>query len=543
MESGGSTLIWTVISFGMAALELALGAAIGWWLRGRKPFDPETSPEVQQARAALAKLHDLAASVAADVGQHTTQVQAISDELTSIEGDSDLESAVVGTVAKILQANNQLAQQLATAEVKLQEQAHEIEIRTVYALTDQLTGRANRRAFDHELERRIIEWQRRQTPVSLAMVDIDHFKKFNDTHGHQAGDAVLRGVAEVLHRSMRDMDLVARYGGEEFGIIMPVTPGEAAGPVAERVRAAVAAAIFRFEGTDLKVTVSEGAAQSQPGDTAATLVKRADDALYAAKKAGRNRVYFHDGENLRPVEVGSVPPRTANAPTKPPAAKSNLAAESASFSGQRENKSAPTQASPTPVPANTRAMPLEQPTADVFNTRRDELAEAANREAYARSVRQRVAESNRFGTSLSLMLVQLDDLQSITQLHGPQAVTAVQRAVDQFLTATIREMDTVSRYRENAFAVLLPGTPLTDAARVAERVRRAVAETPLKLGKHELSFTVSVGVVEARHGDDYEALLKRSEATVQAAHDAGRNRTYVCLGGTFEPSEAVLAVS
>src|SRR6185503_7619557 len=105
--------------------------------------------------------------------------------------------------------------------------------------TDALTGLANRRAFDDELNRRFAEWQRRKTMFSLLILDVDHFKKFNDTHGHQAGDAVLTGVAATLRQTFREMDLVARYGGEEFAAILPVTNLTEALRAAERARAAI----------------------------------------------------------------------------------------------------------------------------------------------------------------------------------------------------------------------------------------------------------------------------------------------------------------
>src|SRR6185295_20304286 len=91
------------------------------------------------------------------------------------------------------------------------------------ARTDALTRLANRRAFDDELERRFNEWKRLRVPYTLLMADVDHFKKFNDTHGHQAGDEVLKGVAKTLKDTMREMDFVARYGGEEFAAVLPVT--------------------------------------------------------------------------------------------------------------------------------------------------------------------------------------------------------------------------------------------------------------------------------------------------------------------------------
>ena len=154
------------------------------------------------------------------------------------------------------------------------------------AATDGLTGLANRRTFDAALQREISRGARTGSPVSLAMVDIDRFKPLNDTHGHQAGDDVLREVAQALKQRCRDMDVPARYGGEEFAVILPDTDATSAFEVAERLRQVVETA-----NTSLPVTVSIGVATSSAGSRGAEdLIAAADTALYASKRAGRNRV-------------------------------------------------------------------------------------------------------------------------------------------------------------------------------------------------------------------------------------------------------------
>ncbi|MBC8871636.1 MAG: GGDEF domain-containing protein [Planctomycetes bacterium] len=171
------------------------------------------------------------------------------------------------------------------------------------ARTDPLTGLANRRALNQELERRIAQFQRQGTPLSLLLIDVDHFKRFNDSHGHQAGDEMLCTMARALRDTVRDMDLATRYGGEEFAIVLPGTPLNDAKIAAERVRRATAEIEFTFRGAKLRDTVSVGLAQAMEMDDPQSLLRRADDALYAAKEAGRNRSYFHDGEMCLPVRT------------------------------------------------------------------------------------------------------------------------------------------------------------------------------------------------------------------------------------------------
>lgn len=154
---------------------------------------------------------------------------------------------------------------------------------------DSLTGLANRREFDYRLADEVARCQRRPRPLSLIFCDIDHFKAVNDTHGHAAGDAVLAGLADVLRAGVRETDLAARIGGEEFAVVVAEGPLDAARALAERLRSALAAQIMDPIGA--AVTASFGVAERRSGESAVELLARADAALYAAKRSGRNRVH------------------------------------------------------------------------------------------------------------------------------------------------------------------------------------------------------------------------------------------------------------
>ena len=154
------------------------------------------------------------------------------------------------------------------------------------ATTDALTGVANRRAFDHSLQLELAIVERRGTPLSLLMLDVDHFKRINDTYGHEAGDKVLVAIAQLLGGCARVIDVVARVGGEKFAVILPNTDAGGAHEVAERMRSAVARSNWLGQPT----TVSIGAATLHDKEDAASLYVRADAALYAAKTSGRDRV-------------------------------------------------------------------------------------------------------------------------------------------------------------------------------------------------------------------------------------------------------------
>jgi histidine kinase len=159
------------------------------------------------------------------------------------------------------------------------------------AATDGLTGLYNHEYFQNILTKEMLQSRRQLRNLSLIMVDIDHFKKFNDNHGHQVGDLVLKKVAKSIQTVCRGSDVVARYGGEEISIILPETDAERAVMVAERIRAAIASSSIQIDGQSLKVTASLGV--SSLGDDIAdseTLLRVADKALYTSKDLGRNRV-------------------------------------------------------------------------------------------------------------------------------------------------------------------------------------------------------------------------------------------------------------
>jgi len=159
------------------------------------------------------------------------------------------------------------------------------------ATTDGLTGLLNRRTFNLQLQSRLREALRYNRPLSLLLLDVDHFKKVNDTYGHPAGDVVLRGIAALAQKQARETDIVARYGGEEMALILPETDAQGAHAIAERIRNAAASGTHATEQGNIQVTVSIGLATwPGPGDSAEELLEAADKALYRAKQAGRNRV-------------------------------------------------------------------------------------------------------------------------------------------------------------------------------------------------------------------------------------------------------------
>jgi len=254
----------------------------------------DTSTALQEALdIAVSALRD-ASEDATDYGDilNKTAVALKSSSLSSVPLH-DIISALARRTAKTVNHNLQLQGRLQDSASELQTMRTTLASVHREANTDGLTGVANRRRFDTVLRNEIARAGADGQPFSLIIADVDHFKKFNDTHGHTVGDQVLRSVAGFLGSLVREGDMVARYGGEEFGIIMPGISVDQAAATAELLRASVASRkiIQRGSGTPVgSVTMSFGIAEYRGVETANSLIERADRALYLAKAGGRNMV-------------------------------------------------------------------------------------------------------------------------------------------------------------------------------------------------------------------------------------------------------------
>ncbi|TFY86185.1 GGDEF domain-containing protein [Pseudomonas kairouanensis] len=241
-----------------------------------------------------------------------TQIREQVDGLqTSVQDAADLDSlkhvleshleGLLGTMDEHQQQRDQreqevaarlkgLAERVANMEQEAQGYREHLEVQRQKALIDPLTGLPNRAAWSERLDQEVNAWQQHGNSLSLAMLDLDHFKRINDGYGHLAGDKVLKIIANVLRKRLRATDFIARFGGEEFVLLMPNSSVADAVAVGNQLRAAIEACPFHFKGEPVTITVSMGVAQFQPGERSELALKRADAALYRAKAAGRNQV-------------------------------------------------------------------------------------------------------------------------------------------------------------------------------------------------------------------------------------------------------------
>lgn len=257
------------------------------------------SEEIHDAGVQLSReLSSVAGAIAEAQRSQAAYGQTLAEADAGLEGAEGpqvkrLVQSLTRATRKVRDENSALEYRLAASTKEVAKLREHLEQVRRDAMTDALTSLANRKAFDDELERRCAEAASSGEPLTLAVLDVDHFKRFNDTWGHQTGDQVLRYVASVLSRLAQPPRVAARYGGEEFAVIFPGESSTVAQDLLEAIRQEIGSRTLKRRSTNEElgaVTISIGLAGLRAGETPAALLGRADEALYASKRGGRNRV-------------------------------------------------------------------------------------------------------------------------------------------------------------------------------------------------------------------------------------------------------------
>jgi diguanylate cyclase len=244
--------------------------------------------ELRRALTVIAELEVITRRVREELSKHQSSLVRFRERIGDMQRKDNTQSitAMISEAESVLKPTLELSQEIAAAYDALRYQTSSLMSFTENR-TDSLTGLGNRRAMEEGLNSQFALTGRYRTIFSIAIFDLDFFKRINDEHGHLAGDELLRQFGEVLGETIRETDLSCRFGGEEFVVVMPETDLAGACRFAERIRSSTE--------KRLETTVSAGVAMALDGDTAKSLIGRADEALYAAKHNGRNCIYSHSG--------------------------------------------------------------------------------------------------------------------------------------------------------------------------------------------------------------------------------------------------------
>jgi diguanylate cyclase len=272
--------------------------------------------EERQLQRAGLRLGELAHQLIQEVGgisegtaRYGTVLSRARDDVAGTASRQEVErllSSIIGETARMQEHVQRLETLLVESTTRIEDLRHDLQLAWREARTDGLTGLANRKHFDFAVRTAVAQSLEQGAPVCLVMADVDHFKKFNDEHGHVMGDHVLRLVASIIKGNVKGNDLPARYGGEEFAIILPATRLDDAVTLANQLCQAIAARQFQLKQSRQtlgRVTMSFGVAEYVASQSVNDWLGRADEALYEAKRSGRNRVVS--------APAGSRPARVA----------------------------------------------------------------------------------------------------------------------------------------------------------------------------------------------------------------------------------------
>ena len=289
----------------LAGVLMAIGSLIGYrFARRNAPdfADPLSDGDRERVLQLLHELESWTSEYSGNVSDYQIKLDELSKAVGASAGNSQADNRVVMLLQQIMNNNDQLKDRLDAAERQLEKQTRQIESYLTEARTDGLTGLYNRRAFDQKLEELFIAYRNGGRSFVAVLIDIDKFKAINDTHGHQAGDQVLKQLAQTLRTELDHAIIVARFGGEEFSVIMD-GPLRIAAEKMNEVRKRIAKTHMDTGEKLIEVTISVGLSEPREDLVVGPVLRRADESLYTAKNIGRNRVYYDEGKG--PILVGA----------------------------------------------------------------------------------------------------------------------------------------------------------------------------------------------------------------------------------------------
>jgi len=288
---------WIIIAWVLPSV--VMGGVAGFLLGKNHRPEKDAEDVQQQKRATLKALRTILKSaqrLTEDMGSHQHELEEVERHVQELDLGTEfaeVQQEFIGQITTVVESNRRLSDDLTCTRFRLQQQEVELDRTRAEARTDELSGVANRKAFDETLEYLMASFKREQRPFAMVLCDVDHFKWINDTHGHAAGDEVVTRVGKILSDCVRAGDFVSRYGGDEFALFFTDDAVKVAPQIADRIRTIVEQRNWEL-GDDRQqaaVTFSMGLTVVREGDTIQSFFDRADRALYQSKRSGRNQLH------------------------------------------------------------------------------------------------------------------------------------------------------------------------------------------------------------------------------------------------------------
>jgi diguanylate cyclase (GGDEF)-like protein len=467
-------------------------------------------------RQVLSSLEVLAAELAGEVKGHGVRLKQISGAL---EKDSHQSAAsVISAVTQILDATDDVQRGVAAAEERIASEAESMQMQAILTHTDLLTSLPNRRALEAELQR-LANQPTSRSPVlcTLLLIDLDGFSEVNMDYGHRGGDVILRQAAGMVKQLVRGRDMVARFGGDTFAMALIQTTLHDALPIAERVRKTLEDAQYSHGTRPLRLTASIGVAQLAAEEMLAADVRRPEEALTAAQTAGGNVCYRHDGQQSYPVS-------SAFQTKQPQSGEQSLSLASlwrdSATIGLTEAELA------SQSPQNKQPDQDEDPT-------------LTGRSLFAANLNRRLAEWKRGGSSVSVAVMRVDQLDELTERFGEQSQAFLRQVLGRLLEAATREMDERCEFEDGLFAMILPGIDKSNALAVAERLRLQVRQCKIRIGSDLWDLTASIGMAHCTVAARVMDIMLSAEAAMNEASKLGGDA--VCVGQPIQDPLAAVS--
>ncbi len=449
-------------------------------------WESQTAREAEIVEA-TERLRLFARTLAQDVDAHQSEVQAVNNSLHETT-DSQREEAICEAVNRLIEANETMQQQLQSAQDQIQSQACQLESAERKANTDALTRVGNRRAFDEHLAKRFAQGPGQAG--TLALLDIDNFKQFNDTHGHRTGDEVLRVVAGLISSRLESLGIVARYGGEEFAIVLDGYRLADSLTIVEVARQAIGSREIQFENKRLRVTASVGMAELGHDETADDWLQRADDCLYHSKKMGRDCAHWSERGIYH--RVGEETSKS-----------DSLDSESASDSGDMI-----IEVMPASKPEASRVRPAgEAATGAGASPASHPFPYLPEREDLIVAVRELASHLRTSRMPMSVMAIQIGTL-----IHGPAS-----RSLLQIVRAASRSIDRIGCDGPTTLIICMPNADVPASLERASQIYRSAESLTLKTRDASQLNLLGIGITPWDGGDDFQLAFDVAEQLARAA--------------------------